>query len=471
MKRGFMYAGLIVFCFPLFTSASVTISEVAWMGTATSANDEWLELFNDGTETVSLSDYTLSWGSESSPKNISLEGTISPNGYFLLERTDDESVPTISADQIYVGALSNTGEKMLIKQGEVIVFTLDATSGWPGGDNTSKNTLQWNGSSWITAPGTPKVTNTSLGVATTTSDTESLPSDDEEEETNNNTPLSSHSSPSPLYSATYQGSLRVSAGRDRLGIPSEPILFEAYLFDRSGNRLSGALETRWSFGDGTESQGEKVWHTYYSPGTYTVLLTAILGNNEAVSRARVTIVSPNLEVKREEGGVEIANKGTNEVNLGGWKLFSDNTFFTLAKDTILPVAEILPIPDILTKFSSGGDNFSLQSPSNTFFFKSENNNPNVHLELSTSTKIQELQILLDEKKKELALYASQTAKRGNFSTTTLTRTISKENVQNTNTSTETLETTALVLNRDPGVFERMLVAPVRVWRVLKERIF
>lgn len=471
MKRGFLYASLIIFCFPLFTFAGVTISEVAWMGTATSSNDEWMELFNDGTETVSLSDYTLSWGSESSPKNISLEGIISPNGYFLLERTDDESVPTISADHIYVGALSNTGEKMLIKQGEVIVFTLDATSGWPGGDNTSKNTLQWNGSGWITAPGTAKAANATLGIATTTSDKEPSLGDGEEEETNNNTPLSSHSSPSPLYSTTYQGVLRVSAGRDRLGIPGEPILFEAYLFDRSGNRLSGAAETRWSFGDGTESQGEKVWHTYYSPGAYTVLLTASLGNNEAVSRAKVTIVSPNLEVKRGEGGVEIANKGTNEVNLGGWKLFSNNTFFTLAKDTILPVAEMLVLPDILTKFSSGGDNFSLQSPSNSFFFKSENNNLNVHLELSTSTKIQELQILLDEKKKELALYTSQTAKRENFSPITMSRVTSKEDIQNTNTSTETLETTALVLNRDQGVFERMLRAPAWAWRVLKERIF
>lgn len=461
-----------MFCFPLFVSANITVSEVAWMGTGTSASDEWLELFNDGSEAVVLSGYSLEWGNETAPKSVSLEGTILPESYFLLERTDDDSVPDIPANQIYVGALSNTGEKIILKQNDTVIFILDATSGWPGGDNTSKDTLQWNGSGWITAPGTPRAPNAPSGTATTTSNTEPLPENDEDEEESNNNELpSSHSSPAPLLSAPYQGSLRVSAGRDRLGVPGEPILFEAYLFDRSGNRLLGSAEVKWSFGDGTESQGEKVLHTYYSPGLYTISLTALRGNSEAVSRAKVTIIHPDLEIQREEGGLKITNKSSTEINLGGWKLFSSDIIFTLAKDTILPLGETLTLPDILTKFSSKGANFSLQSPSNTFLFKSEINHPSLNLEVSTSTKIQELQNLLDEKKKELALYATQTGKKDNFSSTIATRAIPKEDAKSTSSSLETKETTALVLNADRGVFEKIVSAPVRAWRVLKERIF
>ena len=44
--------------------------------------------------------------------NISLEGTISAHGFFLLERTDDATVANIDADQIYAGGLNNNGENL-----------------------------------------------------------------------------------------------------------------------------------------------------------------------------------------------------------------------------------------------------------------------------------------------------------------------------------------------------------------------
>ena len=45
--------------FPLGAEAAVVINEIAWMGTVSSANDEWLELYNDGTEEVSLDGWII----------------------------------------------------------------------------------------------------------------------------------------------------------------------------------------------------------------------------------------------------------------------------------------------------------------------------------------------------------------------------------------------------------------------------
>jgi hypothetical protein len=37
----------------------VVISEIAWMGTSTSANDEWIELYNNSASPVSLSGWLI----------------------------------------------------------------------------------------------------------------------------------------------------------------------------------------------------------------------------------------------------------------------------------------------------------------------------------------------------------------------------------------------------------------------------
>ncbi|OHA48730.1 MAG: hypothetical protein A2806_01230 [Candidatus Terrybacteria bacterium RIFCSPHIGHO2_01_FULL_48_17] len=146
-------------------NSNVVINEIAWMGTTTSTADEWIELANFGSESVDLSGWTIE-AADGTP-TILLSGTISARGYFLLERTDDETIPTITADQIYTGALSNSGEVLLLKDADNnTVQTIDAFSGWPAGDNTTKQTMERTASdNWQTsmsAGGTPKAPNSSV---------------------------------------------------------------------------------------------------------------------------------------------------------------------------------------------------------------------------------------------------------------------------------------------------------------------
>ena len=78
----------------------------------------------------------------------------------MLERTDDQTLPSIVADLIYTGALSNGGETLILKDkngGEI--DRISALSGWPAGDNANKLTMQKISSGWITAIGTPKSAN------------------------------------------------------------------------------------------------------------------------------------------------------------------------------------------------------------------------------------------------------------------------------------------------------------------------
>lgn len=119
----------------------VIINEIAWMGTNISANDEWIELYNNTDNNINLEGWFLK--SEDGTPEIKLTGIISANGFFLLERTDDETVANITADQIYKGALGNMGEKLkLYDNSGNLIDMINCSTGWFGGDNKTKQTME-----------------------------------------------------------------------------------------------------------------------------------------------------------------------------------------------------------------------------------------------------------------------------------------------------------------------------------------
>lgn len=120
---------------------AVIINEIAWMGTEASSYDEWLELYNTTDEDIILEGWVLV--SQDGTPEINLLGTIAANGYFLLERTDDNTVPEIQADIIYAGAMSNTIEILELRDDSgSLIDTIGAFDAWPAGDNSTKQTME-----------------------------------------------------------------------------------------------------------------------------------------------------------------------------------------------------------------------------------------------------------------------------------------------------------------------------------------
>ncbi|MBZ9578166.1 lamin tail domain-containing protein [Patescibacteria group bacterium] len=157
----------LVFIFFLFqplavqgVSLNVVINEIAWMGTGVSYNDEWIELYNNGSD-INLDGWVLK-ADDGSPK-INLSGIIPAKGFFLLERTDDNTVPEIPADLIYTGALGNSGENLkLYDNSGNIINEVNCSDGWLAGNNETKQTMEKTDSGWQTSQnpeGTPKSEN------------------------------------------------------------------------------------------------------------------------------------------------------------------------------------------------------------------------------------------------------------------------------------------------------------------------
>ncbi|WP_017380760.1 phospholipase D-like domain-containing protein [Paenisporosarcina sp. TG-14] len=120
------------------TNGEVVINEIAWMGTTVDYNDEWIELYNNTSTSQSLNGWTLN-SSDGTP-SISLSGNIPANGYFILERTNDTTVSEVTANQIYSGAMGNTGEIFELRDSNNAV--IDQVNAWHSGDNNTKATME-----------------------------------------------------------------------------------------------------------------------------------------------------------------------------------------------------------------------------------------------------------------------------------------------------------------------------------------
>ncbi|MBU2101459.1 lamin tail domain-containing protein [Patescibacteria group bacterium] len=136
--------------------SSVIINEVAWMGGLESedlsASDEWIELKNLSSETVDLSGWQLVDKDEQIQIIFSRGAFLSPGGFYLLERTDDNSVPNLIANLIYSGNLSNEDEGLRLFNSDCeLEDEVLADSSWPAGDSTNRRTMERGSSlSWYT---------------------------------------------------------------------------------------------------------------------------------------------------------------------------------------------------------------------------------------------------------------------------------------------------------------------------------
>lgn len=364
MRRYFILF-IILFCVTKITSADVVINEIAWMGTVTSTNDEWVELYNNGTAPVAIDGWILK-ATDGSP-SINLTGTISAGGFFLLERTDDSTVPNIPAGVIYSGALSNTGETLTLKDNtEQTISIIDMISGWTAGNATSKETMQrTNTGLWITAPSTPGATNatTDSGNNSTVDDTDTetppptVINDSEPEED-----LIMKVEPDPKYSSRMI--------LPEIIIEQVPVEFssEVKLNERYTD-IQGRFE--WSMGDGSSfsfHQSTPFMYTYQNPGEYVVILRYYSNvfklKPDTIHQKTITVIPADISISENHSNnsIELQNNSTDNIDIGSWKLSRGMSMFTFPTYTIIPKGKSITIPQSVHRLITTGGKLILKTP-------------------------------------------------------------------------------------------------------------
>jgi hypothetical protein len=115
------------------------INEVAWMGTKASADDEWIELYNNTSYSIDLADWRLATADEG--MNISLTGEISARSFYLLERGDDTTVSDIPANKIFTEELNDEGDTLILYLGSTVMDQTSAGA-WPAGSSDRKASME-----------------------------------------------------------------------------------------------------------------------------------------------------------------------------------------------------------------------------------------------------------------------------------------------------------------------------------------
>lgn len=111
------------------------------MGTYNSHYHEWIELYNPHDHEINLSGWKIK--SLDDKFSVLLSGFILPKSFYLLERTGDDIVPNITADQIYTGSLKNSGMQLVIVNSQgATIEEINCSEGWFWGDNETKQTME-----------------------------------------------------------------------------------------------------------------------------------------------------------------------------------------------------------------------------------------------------------------------------------------------------------------------------------------
>lgn len=148
-----------------YNQFDLVFSEIAWAGTDVSWADEWIEIYNNTTDDVNL----IGW-SIKGDFSIELGGVIPAKGYFLLERTDESTVPEASSDMIYTGNISNDRGYFVLTYNDNTIDILDMNGGWAEGSSFPHlsmeridTTIAGDGSNWKSGVGDTEGAQNSAG--------------------------------------------------------------------------------------------------------------------------------------------------------------------------------------------------------------------------------------------------------------------------------------------------------------------
>lgn len=110
----------------------IAINEIAWMGTLSSTNEEWMEIKNNTGHVLDLSQWAITTADDA--PYIALSGVMTPYEYRVLERRADTIIADAAIDTYGNGAskwaLGNGGEKLILSYAST---TLDSTPDISGG--------------------------------------------------------------------------------------------------------------------------------------------------------------------------------------------------------------------------------------------------------------------------------------------------------------------------------------------------
>jgi len=331
-KKWFLSIGILLIVLNILVQSvhaeeppTVIINELMWSGSSISANDEWIELYNNTDEDIDLSGWQIT-------KNTGTEGlmfempaglTIVAGEYFLISNYElgVDSILNVVPDLVD-GSVTLSNSKLEIKlydgqfdDGREPIDIAGDGNQPLAGNNIEKHSMERNSlisdgsltNSWHSSSEQINLINGATELAT--------PKSENSETIINNPP-------------------DAAAGTDiETNVGEEIILNASESSDPENDSLTFSWDLDDSDGISEDAVGEEVTYTYHQTGEYTVTLTVSDGEltdtdtlviNVAptvyTDKIVITEILPRPSAGSDHEFIELKNIGNEKIDLGGWQL-------------------------------------------------------------------------------------------------------------------------------------------------------
>jgi hypothetical protein len=345
---------------PMQAFAAVQISEIMYDPAGNDSGREWVELYNDDSDPVSMTAGTKGWKFNDGSNHLLVDPaaaqngggrgslTIAPGGYVILSNDPASFLidyPNGSFSVIKSSfSLNNSGATLILSNDAGATEDSVTYSKSEGAYDDGNSLSSQADDSFLASVPTPGLVNMSAAAAfgdATTSNAADQSSTDGSSNSEPASPVMSSSyapPPTPQVFADAGGSRTVIVGAD-----SE---FDGRAFNRAKQPLSAdTVRFLWNFGDGSTADGPAVIHHFNYPGRYAVVLEVADGFDAASSEIIVTADSADLSLAAlPTGSFSIKNNSSHDVDLSRWFIADGEHQFTFPEHSIILANTSMQIP-------------------------------------------------------------------------------------------------------------------------------
>ncbi len=373
-KRIILFISFLFFSSCHLAHASLVINEVMYdLSGADSTNGksrEWIEIYNPDTIDVSIdaSKWRIYDGSANRTINNLANFSVLAGSYVIFAGNKD----TFLLDHAGFGgvvydtgitSLNNTGATLKILDQNLNPVDSVSYTSLQGGAGDG-NSLQKISGSWVGATPTPGVAN----VTTTSSPAGGLPV---YISFNNNNSSTQTATPSTIPTETKNKTaedqkIKTQIVGNNFAFAGIPSTLTATALGHSKEQLHYG-KYFWNFGDGDskEVKGnnlndlEKIYHTYFYPGTHTVTLEYYMNyyseTPDATDTMTMTVVPADISISavgdEKDFFIELTNNTNYYADISNWVLSSNVKSFNLPKNTSIESKNKIIISPLISNFS------------------------------------------------------------------------------------------------------------------------
>ena len=338
-----LIATAFFFVFSTVVHAQLIITEIMYNlfedseGSKSDAKREWIEVYNNGSESVDVTDWRFNDGSNhklvAPPENGGQGSLIIESNSYAIFASD---AATFISENIYSGTVIDTVMSLnnitdtlsLINDTGVTVDDVMYTKEL-GGDEDG-NSLQLIAGTFVGGIPTPGYGYERGEDGSQEEHTPNPPTSGGEEESNSSTQTSS-GSVAPITTPK----IIAIAPNDRTVISGAAGEYRVTAFGTKNKPLANARYV-WNFGNGVTKEGQSILHTYSHPGEYVLILNVSSDKLSSSDRALITVVEGDILISRvSKGIIELQNRESVELNLSWWQLKFGEDIFMLPRDTII----------------------------------------------------------------------------------------------------------------------------------------